>query len=231
VLSAVGIPGVDWILASSPHIAVLLTALCLAFLPNAFNAADGANGLLAGLVMVSALLLAGAADPVHARFLQSLAVGCGLFLVYNLATGRFFLGDGGAYFLGALVGLSLIKLTKTPNISVWYLVSFILYPVVDLLFSVVRRLFVGRSPFSADNQHFHNVLFTTIKKVMSHDVAANTATGLIVVAIFPGAVVGAKLYLDWQPNDHRWLFLCVLLVILYGVLWAAMSSLFSKSKS
>ena len=47
LIKPVGLPMFDWLLTSL-WLAVPITLLCLAFLPNAFNAADGANGLMAG---------------------------------------------------------------------------------------------------------------------------------------------------------------------------------------
>ena len=48
VLSPVGIGWVDFIVGTSSLGAIVFTALCIAFIPNAFNTADGANGLVAG---------------------------------------------------------------------------------------------------------------------------------------------------------------------------------------
>ena len=45
-LQPVGIIWVDLILGSSQLGAVIFSALCIAFIPNAFNTADGANGLV-----------------------------------------------------------------------------------------------------------------------------------------------------------------------------------------
>ena len=57
VLLPVGIGWVDFIVEASPLIAIIFTAVCVAFIPNAFNTADGANGLVAGTSALALLWL------------------------------------------------------------------------------------------------------------------------------------------------------------------------------
>ena len=73
-----------------------------------------------------------------------------------------FLGDGGAYFLGTLAGLSLVVVSNKTDVSVWWLLSLVFYPVADLIWSMGRRLRQGVSPLNPDNQHFHNLLFALL---------------------------------------------------------------------
>ena len=115
ILLPVGISWLDVILRL-PISAVLLTAVCVAFIPNAFNTADGANGLVVG---ISLAVLTGltAVAPAELPFISAGAVACLVFLVFNLISGRFFLGDGGAYFLGAFCGLAVVVVSNTTDVS------------------------------------------------------------------------------------------------------------------
>jgi UDP-N-acetylmuramyl pentapeptide phosphotransferase/UDP-N-acetylglucosamine-1-phosphate transferase len=76
------------------------------------------------------------------------------FLRYNFYPAKIFLGDSGAYFLGMMLGsLAIISGAK---LATALLVLGV--PVIDALWSVVRRLAKGKSPFAADRGHFHYVL-------------------------------------------------------------------------
>ena len=62
----------------------------------------------------------------------------GFFLV-NIFSGQIFLGDGGSYFLGALVawsGLNFFNLE--PLISAWGLFLIIIYPATEFSFCFLR---------------------------------------------------------------------------------------------
>jgi UDP-GlcNAc:undecaprenyl-phosphate GlcNAc-1-phosphate transferase len=219
ILQPVDISWVDTILSSSAMVAGLFTAVCIAFIPNAFNTADGANGLVAGVSAFSFMALITVAPATLLPFLLACLVGCLVFLVFNLISGRFFLGDGGAYFLGALAGLSLVVISNTTNISVWWLLSLVFYPVADLLWSIGRRAINKSSPFAPDNQHFHNLLFAYIDQGRQSSMTSNTTTGLLIAFIFSGSALFLSLFADWGPGDPVWFWWVCGLWIAYGLGW------------
>ena len=219
ILQPVDISWVDTILSSSAMVAGLFTALCIAFIPNAFNTADGANGLVAGVSAFSFMALISVAPATLLPFLLACLVGCLVFLVFNLISGRFFLGDGGAYFLGALAGLSLVVISNTTDVSVWWLLSLVFYPVADLLWSIGRRTINKSSPFAPDNQHFHNLLFAYLDQGRQSSMASNTTTGLLIAFIFSGSALFLLLFADWGPGDPVWFWWVCGLWIAYGLGW------------
>jgi UDP-GlcNAc:undecaprenyl-phosphate GlcNAc-1-phosphate transferase len=207
VLSPVGIGWVDFIVGVSPLSATLFTALCVAFIPNAFNTADGANGLVAGTSALAFLALISVAPPDLVPFLLAAVVGCLVFLVFNLISGRFFLGDGGAYFLGAMAGLSLVVVSNNTDVSVWWLLSLVFYPIADLIWSMGRRLRQGLSPLNPDNQHFHNLLFAFLSAGNTSPMRANNITGVSLVAVFSGIPFLLTLLEVWATTGDQWFFL------------------------
>ena len=215
VLSPVGIGWVDVIVGTSALGAIIFTALCIAFIPNAFNTADGANGLVAGTSALTFVMLISVAPHDLVPFLLAAVVGCLVFLVFNLISGRFFLGDGGAYFLGVLAGLSLVMVSNETDVSVWWLLSLVFYPVADLIWSMARRLREGVSPLNPDNQHFHNLLFAWLNAGNQSPMRANNVTGLTVVSVFSG-VPFLLTVLELVPTrSDGWLFLVMGQWILY----------------
>ena len=152
-------------------------------------------------------------------FLLACLVGCLVFLVFNLISGRFFLGDGGAYFLGALAGLSLVVISNTTDVSVWWLLSLVFYPVADLLWSIGRRVINKASPFTPDNQHFHNLLFAYLEQGRQSSMASNTITGLLIALIFSGSAFALPLLTNWPLDDRIWFWWVCALWLAYGFGW------------
>lgn len=215
VLSPVGIGWVDFIVGTSSLGAIVFTALCIAFIPNAFNTADGANGLVAGTSALAFVALISVSPHDLVPFLLAAVVGCLVFLVFNLISGRFFLGDGGAYFLGVLAGLSLVMVSNETDVSVWWLLSLVFYPVADLIWSMARRLREGVSPLNADNQHFHNLLFAWLNAGNQSPMRANNLTGLTVVVVFSGVPFLLTILELLPASADGWLFLVMVQWIFY----------------
>lgn len=226
VLQPVGILWVDLIVGSTPLAAGLFTALCVAFIPNAFNTADGANGLVAGVGACAFAALVSVAPPELVPFLLAALVGCLVFLVFNLVSGRFFLGDGGAYFLGSLAGLSLVVVSNATEVSVWWLLSFVFYPVADLIWSMGRRIRQGASPLKPDNQHFHNVLFAYLDSGEGSSIRANTSTGVFIAFVFAGLPLSLTVSGVWPVDSDVWFFWVMGQWCIYVVGWKYLNDRF-----
>lgn len=218
ILGPVGIFFVD-AAVSTQITALLFTALCVAYIPNAFNTADGANGLVSGVSLATLTGLSAVAPPELLPFIASGAVGCLIFMIFNVISGRFFLGDGGAYFLGAFCGLSVVLIANQTDASVWWLLSMIFYPVADLMWSMGRRVMDRKSPFEPDNQHFHNVLFAWLDTDKRTSVVANTTCGIGIAVVFAGlplAIFSTGLI---AVDSLNWFWVVVLQWLVYGAGW------------
>ena len=223
VLQPAGVFWLDIVLESSPVVALVFTAVCIAFMPNAFNTADGANGLVAGTAVFALAGLMTVAAPTVVPFLSAALVGCLVFLVFNLLSGRFFLGDGGAYFLGALCGLGLVTVSNGNDVSVWWLVSLVFYPVADLIWSMVRRVYAGQSPLKPDNQHLHNLLFASLDSGDISSKAANTLTGISIALLFSGLPVALAWSGLWAVTNEIWLLWVCVQSLGYVLSWKYLS--------
>jgi UDP-N-acetylmuramyl pentapeptide phosphotransferase/UDP-N-acetylglucosamine-1-phosphate transferase len=81
----------------------------------------------------------------------------------NFPNGRVFLGDAGAYSIGHLIAWNaIILLNREPEISAWGLLLIILWPVLDTLFAMARRLSTGLSVSQPDKLHYHHVLMRLV---------------------------------------------------------------------
>lgn len=222
LLAPVGIWVVDGLLNISVASQFIFTAVCIGFLPNACNTSDGANGLLSGTAFLGFLALSSWFDSEMSYLLLYGAIGTLLFFLFNVTSGQFFLGDGGAYFLGALMGFGVIHVANANVVSVWCLLSLIFYPVADLLWSMGRRVLSGKSPMAPDNFHLHNLIHDVALTKRMSDRSRNTATGLMLVAVFSGLPWALYWSID-SVTGEWWRGLVYLQWVIYIVLWVGLT--------
>jgi len=149
-------------------LAIPLSVVGMVGVINAINMTDGVDGLAGGVAALTFATLAYLAYPVnHSVALQLVSLLAAImgFLVFN---SRFFgrkraavfLGDGGSIFIGFALAWYLIMLSQgdhaaiRPASALWL----IAVPLLDTMTIMVRRIRHGRSPFSADREHFHHIL-------------------------------------------------------------------------
>lgn len=146
-------------------ISLLFTSFAVAGVSNAFNIIDGFNGLSTGTTMLIFGAYAYVSYLNNDYFLLNLSL-ISLFsilgfFVWNFPFGKIFLGDGGAYFLGftaATIGILIVE--RHPEVSPWFPLLLVLYPVWETVFSIYRRrLLKGISPSLADATHLHSLIF------------------------------------------------------------------------
>lgn len=162
-------------------IAVPLTVLAVAGLANAVNIIDGFNGLAAMVAFMMFVSLAYVAfqvsDPIVLSASLAMMGAIMGFFIWNYPAGLIFLGDGGAYFLGFMLGeLSIMLFMRNPGVSPWYPVLLAMYPIFETCFSIYRKRFVrGISPGIPDGVHLHMLVY---KRLMRWAVGARTAREL-----------------------------------------------------
>ncbi len=170
-LQKTSVPFIDAILQIEA-IAVFVTIMAIATMVNATNITDGLNGLSLGtslmIVTIIALIALGQNDTdILVACLIMVSAIAGLFIV-NFPFGRIFLGDGGAYLLGALIAMMTILLaTRNAGISPFTCLLIILYPLVELMRSMIRRMMSSTSKgvLQPDHEHLHSLMYRYMKKV------------------------------------------------------------------
>ena len=140
------------------------TVLWLVSLTNLINLIDGIDGLAGGIGLMLMLLLANLGVTDHLDFCALLAFGVAGallgFLKYNYPPARIYLGDGGAYFLGFLIGiLSIVNSNKGTVAAALIAPAFALaLPIVDVSLAILRRGARGLPVFRPDQKHIHHHL-------------------------------------------------------------------------
>jgi len=206
-----GVWGLDTLMAV-PIMGWLLTVtFCVGFI-NAVNMADGANGLMPGILTISfSLFFAETGSLVYA----TLMISCGLFAIFNVISGRIFLGDAGSYGLGAALAVSGLFLFSEGVFSAPFLAVLLAYPCIDFVSAIVRRRWAGRAIFLPDNDHLHNRLYFHFQKRFRSATLANSLTGGVIVASSAGIAMLGNV-LNWFPvTSQLWVLVFILQCIAY----------------
>lgn len=225
VLPRLGIPGVDDWLHWTP-LAFAFTVFAVCGVGNAINIIDGYNGLASGYAVLVLAALAWVSAQMGDVFLLTSSltmIGALLgFLVWNYPRGLIFLGDSGAYLLGFwLAEVSVLLVVRHPEVSAWFPMLLVIYPVFETLFSMLRRkLWHGTSPGEPDDQHLHQLVYRRLVRHLpfSNDPETLTIRNSAVMPRICAAslcccVLGVAL---WQ--DTGWL-IAMVLVACVAYLW------------
>jgi UDP-GlcNAc:undecaprenyl-phosphate GlcNAc-1-phosphate transferase len=153
---------------------------------NASNLSDNANGLSPGLAAVPylALLLTGRVEAVGEARGAVLACTAGAalgFLPFNFPRASIFLGDLGAYGLGAILALTLDPLTLGALAP-----ALVAVPLLDLFWVTACRLSLGLPPWRADRRHLsHHLMALGVGEARAVTIlwAVALATGVVAVWI------------------------------------------------
>ncbi len=169
LVNRVGVPVFDDVIKVYV-VSLLFTVFALVGLANAINIIDGFNGLASGVSIFILLAIAYVAFENSDGFVLAvsliLAGAIAGFFIFNYPYGLIFLGDGGAYLIGFLIGVLSVMLVKNhPQVSPWFALSVSVYPVYETLFSIYRRKFLkGSSATAPDALHLHTLFYKTVVK-------------------------------------------------------------------
>lgn len=139
-----------------------VTLVWIVGVTNAINIIDGLDGLCSSLSAVACAAIGWTALQVGnapAAALMFVLLGAILgFLPYNFHPARIFLGDAGSLTLGFLLSTSAVLVsTHSPLPAAWGIPLVALgIPILDTLFSMVRRTLERRSIMSPDKNHLHH---------------------------------------------------------------------------
>jgi UDP-GlcNAc:undecaprenyl-phosphate GlcNAc-1-phosphate transferase len=228
-ITRLGWAPLDALWAQAPWLGMALALVAMAGLPHAFNIIDGFNGLagMVAVVITSALLylaLKFGDRELAAYALCTLGVTLG-FLVWNYPRGVIFAGDGGAYFWGLNIAIiSIMLVQKHPQVSPWFPMLLLIYPVWETLFSTYRKLVRGVAPGVADSMHLHHIIYKRmVRAVFDPDetkmlLSRNNRTTPYLVALTLLTVAPALLF--WHNTPVLMAF-CALFAITYVVAYVA----------
>jgi len=164
-------PGLDWLLGYGAF-SFVFTVFAVTGVTHSMNVVDGLNGLSGVIALLASIGLAVVAAVVGDDFVLSAACMLGAsvagFLAVNYPRGRIFLGDGGAYLVGLVLGiLSVLIVQRNSDVSPWFPLVLLAYPIWETLFSMYRRKARGHSAGRADALHLHLLVYRRVVRWQS----------------------------------------------------------------
>ena len=205
-------------LLENQFLSSVFVLLCLLFVIIGANLVDGFNGLLTiNLLLINIILTyinLNSANLEFSFFLIAQIIILLSFLLFNFPNAKIFLGDSGAFLLGSLVALNVIKTNNlNPNISAFFFCTLLFYLFFEVFFSFFRKLIQKKSPIYPDEKHLHmlsyrkiSILFGKEKSNYLNSIAINF---IYLLLIIPG------LFLINNPTMSKYWFFTVLLIYLF----------------
>ena len=181
-------------LLSIYFVSLIFTSLAISGVSNSINIIDGFHGLASGTLIIMFFTFAVIGWYIEDHLVVHLAiisifVFIGFFII-NFPFGHIFLGDAGAYFGGFLLSIIAIILPfRNPEISSWVSFLICLYPIIETLFSMIRKIIrKGHHPSKPDSVHLHMLIYRglarKISKTFGLESYRNAITSIIVL-FFP----------------------------------------------
>lgn len=173
-------------------LAIPLTLLWIVGITNAFNILDNIDGLAAGIVAISSLMVFFSSvifsnNPLGILGLVIAGSALG-FLPYNFNPAKIFMGDSGSMFLG--YSIAVISITGTTRhisnllITLFVPVLILSVPIFDTIFVVLIRKLQGKRIFEGGKDHTSHRLVTlglSQKKTVLLLYTISTIFGLIAI--------------------------------------------------
>lgn len=222
-LTRLNIPWFDAALAWAP-VAFIFTVVAVSGVTNAINIIDGFHGLASGTVTIALLGLTTVAalcgDAALALTAAVLAAAVAGFWLVNFPWGKLFLGDGGAYFAGfALAWICVLLPMRNPAVSPWASLLLCSYPIIEVIYSIVRRRRHRESPGSADRSHLHSLVATRLVQRKFPDLDSNLQNSAVSVLMWVCAAVPAVAAVSFYERTTPLILLAAAAALLYHLLY------------
>jgi len=184
--------GVLGLFELSSILAQLLTIFIIVAIINAINFIDGIDGL--ALMVLSVFIISFEFFSLNFNALSNLSliiISASLPMWYfNLREKRkIFLGDTGSLLIGTIISIYTISILSNNYIikpgfdlhKILFVISILLYPIVDIIRIFFLRIVMGKSPFVADKNHIHHIL---LKRYKSHKLIVVIILSITLTTIF-----------------------------------------------
>tara|TARA_B100001057_G_scaffold456078_1_gene503148 strand:+ start:44 stop:1060 length:1017 start_codon:yes stop_codon:yes gene_type:complete len=199
---------------------IFFTTFCILILINGSNFLDGVNTLVIGyylLILIFVSLLGIEFDNfINVKFIYLLIFALSILFILNCFN-FLLLGDSGSYLLSVFTGIYLIDLAnQNILISPYFIMNLLWYPAYETLFSIIRKIFVKKSPLSPDNMHLHQLIYLFIKNKINNANYANSFSGLFIN--FYNLLIFYFAFQNYSNTKYQ-LVLVLLSLIIYNTLY------------
>lgn len=166
------------------YASIFFSTLCVLIVINGSNFIDGSNLLAIGYFIILEIIfitLGNMEINLEYVFFQNKLIYVLIIIFILNAFNKLYLGDGGSYLLGFIYSFKFISLYNlNQNISPFFIALILWYPVFEILFSILRKLKLNRSPIKPDSNHLHQLLYFYLQKKISNQILRSNIVGIII---------------------------------------------------
>ena len=207
----------------------IFIALCFLFIINGSNLIDGFNGLLAlQLIIINTVLLLINIENdslAFSVFITSQVIILLIFLLFNFPKAKMFMGDGGAYFFGAITALNVVTTNNlNPNISSFFFCILLFYLFFEVFFSFFRKIYFKQSPIRPDKFHLHMLSYQVLK-LRNKDKDCNYLNSIAINLVYCVCILPSILIKENGLLCKYWFFG---LIIIYILIYLRLNSFLKK---
>ena len=174
------------------------TIICFLLYMNAFNMLDGIN-LQAGIYFNFILLILILSKSM--LFIPLVLIICSVVFLYLNSINKIFLGNSGSNLISFIICIFMIKSYNYEYLEVEQIFLIMMIPGLDMLRLFILRIYRGKSPFLADDNHLHHLLlrkFSYKKTILSVQILIIMPYLLsyLINSYIYGIIIGILLYLS-----------------------------------
>ena len=184
ILTSIRIEKFD-LLLNNYWFSLFFTLMCFMILTNGINFIDGLNGLVLSycLSILLIIIYLGLFKYSFLSYADMITIIIVLFylLLFNYYN-KLYIGDSGSYLIGFFIGYILLHIYKSNHYFSPYFIALLLwYPVFEILFSIIRKIMINKSPLKPDNKHLHHLFYLYFKKKFKFKIIiTNNLTSLLI---------------------------------------------------
>jgi len=200
--------------------ALFFLCICFLFIVNGSNLVDGFNGLLSihALIILIILFFINLFNENYnlAYVLFYISLSIIIFIKFNFPKAQMFLGDGGAYLLGAVISISVIMTNNlNPSISSFFFCVLLFYLFFEVFFSFFRKiLYVGQNPLLPDRNHLHMLIYKFLTKKNKKKIDINYKVSIYINSIYILLIIPSLIFIN-SSLFNRYYFFCLLIIYVY----------------
>ena len=205
----------------------LFTIFCIITLLNGFNFMDGVNGLVSGYLLIVLITLNFILQVNDFEYyLNDIIIIFIIFLIFNIL-GKSFFGDNGIYVLSIIISVIIIRsINNNQDLSPILAIALLWYPAIENLFTIIRRLNMGKPSYMPDKLHLHSLLYRKLNlnlKTIPFKYK-NSLSGLVINIVLLPNFICAYFFYDKSVYLGA-------IVSLYIILYLAIYLFLSKTKN
>lgn len=193
-------------------------SFCFLILINGTNFIDGVNTNVLGYYLIISFVLfqKNYLTTINMEFIDWMlwCMCLSIIYLYNFFK-KLFIGDNGSYFLSLMYGYYIVKIySLNQQISPYFIILVLWYPCFELLFSMIRKMKLNKSPLLPDTNHLHQLIFYFLTK---KNIKFQNTISAILINLYNCIII--VIGFQYIYNSYIQVTLVTLNIILYIVIY------------